>query len=112
MANGLSTEVCVRRKVKDGWFVYTCEQLPGLYVAHRDDQVAYNDVPRAIALLLRLDLGITCRVTHKLGYSEFVKQTQLGELAIDNLEDRTRELMDGDHLPFIVQHVKDRHTET
>ena len=113
MANGLSTEVNVRRKVKDGWFVYTCDQLPGLYVAHMDDKVAYNDLPNAIATLLRLDLGVDFQVTHKLSYADFLRRVGLEESAVDAVFSRTEELIaEDEYFPFIVQPISDRHRRT
>jgi len=110
MANGLTTEVLVRRQEKDGWHVYTCDKLPGLYVAHSDDKVAYNDLPTAIRLLVKLDDGIDCTVSHKLTYEQFVQRICLQELASGNLRGRTDELLaedeDGDYLPFILQHTR------
>lgn len=81
MANGWTTEVLVRRTVKDGWHVYTCDELPGLYVAHTNDRVAYNDLPKAIGALVRLDDKVECTVTHKLAYAEFVQRVKLSETA-------------------------------
>jgi len=34
----------VTRKARDGWFVYTCDDLPGLYVASKNDRIAYNEL--------------------------------------------------------------------
>lgn len=113
MTKNLFTEVAVRRKVKDGWYVYTCDELPGLYVAHTDDKVAYNDVPAAISMLLKLDLGVECSVTHKLCYNAFVRMVESNgadETASGMVASRTRELIEEcEHLPFIVQHKRDRH---
>lgn len=113
MTNNLFTEVSVRRKVKDGWFVYICDELPGLYVAHRDDKVAYNDLPTAISMLLKLDLGVDCTVTHKLGYANFVRMVEsvgMDETASDMVASRTAKLIDEcEYFPFIVQHKRDWH---
>jgi hypothetical protein len=69
--DAVATDIHVHREVRDGWFVYTCATLPGLIVASKDDQAAYDDVPRAITLLYRLDMGLNVSVAHKLGYDEF-----------------------------------------
>lgn len=92
MAGSISTEVRVRRKVKDGWFVYTCEQLPGLYVAHPDDAVAYEDLPGAISALFKLDYGVECQVIHKLSYADFVKRL-VDQNAAEAVNERTSALM-------------------
>ena len=101
----LTAEVCVRRKVKDGWHVYTCDQLPGLYVAHVDDRVAYNDIPASIRSLLKLKLNLDCDVSHKVSYSEFVRALE-SSAARDAMEARTQDLID-DHADqyfhFILQ---------
>jgi hypothetical protein len=73
-----TTDISVKRKVKDGWHVYTCDQLPGLYVAHVDDRVAYNDVPRSVESLLKLNFGMDCKVSHKVSYADFVRQCGIG----------------------------------
>ena len=65
MSDGISTEVIVTRRARDGWFVYTCDDLPGLFVASQDDRTAFDDLPASIQKLLKLDLGIECRVSHK-----------------------------------------------
>jgi hypothetical protein len=107
-AVGTATEVSVRRKVKDGWHVYTCDQLPGLYVAHPDDRIAYNDVPGSIAALLRLNYGMECVVAHKVPYHDFIRMSDL-DGARGVLEERTQELIDSQvdqYFQFTLQQVK------
>ena len=48
MMDGFSTEVIVKQTARDGWHLYTCDLLPGLFVASQDDRTAYNDVPQSI----------------------------------------------------------------
>jgi len=105
MTNRVSAEVVVTRKVRDGWFVYTCEDLPGLYVAHQDDQIAYNDLPLAIKLLVKLDEGIDCAVSHAVPYAEFVKQARLSSRAAEELQKRTDDLISNhaDQIRFVLQ---------
>ena len=109
MADGFSAEVVVRRKVQDGWQVYTCDQIPGLFVASEDDKAAYNDLPASIRALLFLDFGIECVVSHKLSYVEFVQNMRLGARAQDAVAERTADLMDEavDMIPFTLQHMAD-----
>lgn len=85
----ISTEIDVQRQVKDGWFVYTSDQLPGLYVANPKDQVAYNDALRAVQELLRLDLGLEVEIAHKVSYEEFFTQVSSGETECRMLRQRT-----------------------
>ncbi len=93
MANGYSTEIEVTRKVRDGWFVYSCDVLPGLFVASQDDRAAYNDLPTAIRKLMKLDYGIDCVVTHKVPYADFIVPDIMAGKARDAVRDRTDELM-------------------
>lgn len=101
MAIGASTVVIVTRKERDGWFVYTSDDIPGLYVANRDDRVAYNDIPASIRLLVKLNDGIDCQVSHAVSYTEFVRQLR----AKDQLDRRTEDLMaeHPDMLRFVLQ---------
>jgi hypothetical protein len=110
MADGFSTEVVIKRKIQDGWHVYTCDQLPGLFVVSKDDRIAYHDVLRSIKALIKLDFGIDCVVGHKVGYAEFIEQFQLAQRARSAVEERTAELMSGgvEMIPFTVQSVHDR----
>jgi hypothetical protein len=109
MADGFSTEVMVKRRARDGWFVYTCDELPGLFVASQDDRAAYEDVPRSIETLFRLDHGIDCVVTQKLSYAELVKQLHVKARARENLADRLTELMadPSNRLTFAVHPHRD-----
>jgi hypothetical protein len=45
----------IRHRVVDGWHIYDCEDMPELYVADRDPEVAKRDVEPSIDLLLRLN---------------------------------------------------------
>jgi hypothetical protein len=90
----IATEIQVLRRVRGGWHVYTCELLPGLYVASRDDKAAYNDVPTAITMLFKLDFGVRISVHHKTDYDTFMSRIEIGERALDALNERTREMME------------------
>lgn len=68
------TSIRVDYKHVDGWHVFSSEKLPGLYVASKDAQEAYEDVGPALEKLLFLNAGIHCQVTHELGFNEFVRQ--------------------------------------
>lgn len=48
----------IDRVERDGWFVYTCADLPGLLIASPDDAKARGDIGLSISMLLRLDDGI------------------------------------------------------
>ena len=68
----VATEIRVNRRQRDGWSVYTSPDLPGLYVASKNDREAYEDVPLAIQMLFRLDYQIDVSVSHKVDYDNFV----------------------------------------
>lgn len=84
MANGFSTELVVKRKAHEGWFVYTCDELPGLFVASQNDRTAFDDLPASIQKLVKLDHGVDCVVTHKLPYSDLIARWDW-QLSMDDL---------------------------
>ena len=75
------TSICVEYKhVDDGseaWHVFTSEQITGLFVVSKDPETAYNDVATSIALLLRLNEGVKCRVRPELTFNEFLNAARL-----------------------------------
>jgi hypothetical protein len=101
----LATDITVRRSRRDGWHIYTCEAIPGLYIANKDDRLAYNDVPNAISLLFKLDWGVEVSVAHKVGYDEFFAKVALGARAREAVERRTGDLMrhESTMIPFVVK---------
>lgn len=74
-----TTSICVRYKNVEDWHVFESEELPGLYVASKDRQKAYEDVPQSITLLLRLIEGIDCTVTPELTFKEFVAKLRVAK---------------------------------
>ena len=70
---GEITSFAVDYKNVQGWHVFTSEDLPGLYVASQEPEKAYDDVAVAIAALVELDTGITCKVTPVVPYGQFVQ---------------------------------------
>ena len=106
MTQRISSEVVVTRKAKDGLYVYTADLLPGLYVASRDDHVAYLDVLDSIKKLFFLDVGIAVEVAHKVGYEEFIAELPPEERAREILDGRTADLIAEDEtLTFVIQRV-------
>jgi hypothetical protein len=65
MPEDTSIQVTITRRTRDGWYIYTCDQLPGLFVASPDNCAAYADLPYVIATLLKADHGIECVVEIK-----------------------------------------------
>lgn len=59
MIPGLVIEgVSIQYKYVEGWHIYQAEDMPGLYIASKDDELARQDVPVAIQKLRKLDAGI------------------------------------------------------
>jgi hypothetical protein len=100
MSFSASTVVVVNRKERDGWFVYTSDDIPGLYVASHDDQIAYDDLPASIRLLVKLNDGIECRISYTVPYTEFVKRLQPHERNKSALQRRPDDLI-AEHPPMI-----------
>lgn len=75
------TSICARYKGVEGWHVFDCDDLPGLYVASRDPATAFNDVAPAIEKLLMLDEGVNCVATPELSIEEFLSSIKGAETA-------------------------------
>lgn len=69
----LMTSVYVSYKFVDGWHVFSSDAIAGLYVASKDGERAYNDVPKSIELLLKFNEGIECIVKPEHSYMEFLR---------------------------------------
>jgi hypothetical protein len=67
------TSIRVDYKHVDGWHVFSSDKIAGLYVASPDPKRAYEDVAVALEKLLRLNLGIECKVAAEVPFNEFVK---------------------------------------
>lgn len=107
--NLIATEIQVVRRIRSGWHVYTCDALPGLYIASKNDKKAYNDVPAAIRMLFKLDFGVEVCVHHKTDYASFMAQVDMGRQAREAVEARTRDMMDShqDVLSFMIGSTSD-----
>jgi hypothetical protein len=103
--DALAADIAVRRSFRDGWSIYTCEAIPGLYVANQDDRLAYNDVPKAIALLFKLNWRVSVSVAHKVSYDEFFAKVALRARAVEAVKNRTNDLIDHEStmIPFVVR---------
>ncbi|MCY4463137.1 MAG: hypothetical protein OXC26_22470 [Albidovulum sp.] len=91
--NKSSTEVVVKYQTRDGYHVFTSESIMGLYIASENLKDAFDDVPRVISMLMKLDYGIDCEVRLKVTYDEFIERHPYISEAREMLESRTRELM-------------------
>lgn len=66
------TSIGVTYRSADGWHVFESPELPGLCVASKDPEVAYNDVAPSIRALLKLDEGIDLQVRPEQPLREFL----------------------------------------
>ncbi len=67
-----ATSICVTYRSADGWHVFESPELPGLCVASKDPEAAYNDVAPSIQALLKLDEGIDLQVRPEQPLREFL----------------------------------------
>lgn len=51
-------EFTLKVKHRDGWWVVTSNDIPGLCIAHRDMDIAFSDVGLSIRTLERLNAGV------------------------------------------------------
>ena len=99
--DNLPVEAAITYECKDGWHLFTCDQLKGLFVASRDRRKAFDDVPVALRGLLKLDYDVECSVRWTLTYAGFLRelrlfdQSSLAERAKAVVKERTQELVDG-----------------
>ncbi len=105
MKHSVSTEICVRYLARDEWHVFTCEELPGLFVASQDRKLAFSDLPDAIRMLLKLDFKRDYVISHKLTYEEFVQRDWLSRRAQSAVNSRTEQLVSegADVISFIIE---------
>ena len=63
--------VRVQYKHRDGWHVFSSNDVPGLYVASKDPLKAYDDVPIALKAIMDMDYSCEWEVTRAESYEEF-----------------------------------------
>ncbi|MBT2299300.1 hypothetical protein J7E70_02380 [Variovorax paradoxus] len=68
----INTSVCARYRYADGWHIFDSEDLPGLYVASRDAEQAFNNVGQVIEGLFKLDHGIDIQIVPEVSVKEFL----------------------------------------
>lgn len=66
------TSIKVKYKAAEGWHVFTSHEVPGFLVAHTDISTAYNDISKAIELLMKLNEDVDCVVEPELSVHEFL----------------------------------------
>ena len=106
MTAEMATVIHVHREVRDNWYIYTSDQLAGLYLASPDDRKAYDDLPAAIRELIRLESGVECRVVHVIDYREFQERMRLATRAVSAVAERTTELLRSGDISFVVECVR------
>lgn len=67
------TSVHATYKAIGEWHIFTSADVPGLYVASRDAQAAYDDVAPSIQALLRLNEGVECEVRAEQSFADFLR---------------------------------------
>ena len=56
---------------REGWHVFTSEDMQGLYVATNDLKSAFVEVPAAIKVLMQLNYDLDCEVRPAKTFAEF-----------------------------------------
>jgi len=46
-------EIIIEEEFKDGHFIFTSPDVPGMLVVHKDRQVAWDDIPAVAKILLQ-----------------------------------------------------------
>lgn len=78
------TSIDVKYRHVDGWHVFTSDSIPGLYVANKDPELAFNDVALSIKKLLWLNERVKCEVVAERSFEEFLKSVKSGSLNTPN----------------------------
>lgn len=73
------TTIRVDYSHRDGFHIYSSVDVSGLYAASRDADRAFADVADAIALLLRLNEGISIVAEPAAHYRKFIEIAKTGE---------------------------------
>ncbi|HUP90955.1 MAG TPA: hypothetical protein VM074_01810 [Solimonas sp.] len=71
------TSVHVAYKQVDGWHVFSSEKMPGLYVASKNAAKAFNDVAKAIEMLVELNANAKCKAVPEMTFSEFLRKRRV-----------------------------------
>ena len=65
--------VSVKYEFRDGYHIFTSDDVYGLYVASKDPDKAFSHVAASIEKLIKLNDGIDMQVVPTRSYREFVK---------------------------------------
>ena len=77
MTQNEAITIHVNYSFKEDTHVFSSDDLPGLYIAHKDAQRAFEDVAPSIKLLLKLNSGIDCEVRPAKSYKDFERSRRL-----------------------------------
>ena len=64
---------------REDFHIFTSADVPGLYVASKDAEEAFKDLPASIELLAKLNDEVDCSVQPVLSYAEFVETMKADE---------------------------------
>lgn len=93
-----ATSIEIFYKHVDGWHVFTSDALPGLLVASRDAEKAYNDIAPSIQKWLELKQGISdAKVVAEEPFEDFIRQRATKQ------HRRKRRAADANHAPPILK---------
>jgi hypothetical protein len=72
--------ITVQHSTTDGWHSFSCPQVPGFSVLSEegDLEVAYDQIPDAIAEIIELDEGFPVTVALEHSYDEYLAVLPLG----------------------------------
>lgn len=74
MSVGETGTIAVKYEFKNGYHIYTSDDVCGLYVASKDPERAFNHVAASIEKLIKLNDGLDSQVAPTRAYHEFVRQ--------------------------------------
>ena len=83
MAQAIHATVQVAYSFRDGYHIFTSDEIYGLYVASRDARQAYESVAPAIRELARLNHQIDIEVEASLSFERFVDAAKTSRAASD-----------------------------
>lgn len=66
------TSIDIDHRCIEGIHIFTAVALPGLYVAHTDVAIAFNDVSPSIETLIQLNEHVRCKATPEVTLEQFL----------------------------------------
>lgn len=68
--------ITVQYAFRDGWHVFTSEEVEGFYVASKNPEEAFADVAPTIALLMKLNEGVDVALEPVCTLNEFLARVR------------------------------------